>query len=242
VFHVRLPDFDGPLDLLLTLAERREMDAATLAIAVVVQQYFGLLRAAGTADLDALASAIAITARLMELKSRALLPAPEPAPIAEEGDGGAAEDLTELLAEYRRFKLAAAEFRDREQERLRSFPRMAPPPAAPAGPGLSNVTLDRLVAVVRAALQRRPPEPSGDVPRPTVTVRERLAELEAALRVHGRIHFHAFIAACRGRIEIVIGFMAVLELIKGGRATAEQPEPFGDILIVAHLPVMAGVD
>jgi segregation and condensation protein A len=238
VFTVTLPDFDGPLDLLLISIERQERDVTTIALADIIGQYLMFLRTVGAIDIDLLAEVIAITARLIELKSRALLPRPAPPPpFEDEGDPSA--ELAELLQEYRRFKQAAMEFREREQEGLRSFPRLAPPPALPPSLGLGNVTLDRLLTVVQAALSRRPPDPPEEIPRHTITVRERLAALEAELSATGRVSFNAFIASCFTRIEIVVGFMAVLELIKGGRAVAEQPEPFGDIIIVAQAPVNA---
>lgn len=234
---VRLPDFEGPLDLLLARVERREIDATTLALAGLIADYCTVLRAAGAIDIDLLASFIAIAARLMQLKAAALVPRPPaPAPI-EEDEAAAAARLAAMLEEYGRFKAAAGLFREREQEGLRSYPRLAPAPLLPAGPpSVGNLTLERLVAAVQSALARRPPDRPEAVPRYTVTVRERLAALQAVLAAEGRVNFSAFIAACTSRTEIIVGFMAVLELIKGGRAGAEQPEPFGDILIIAHPP------
>ncbi|MBI2761004.1 MAG: segregation/condensation protein A [Chloroflexi bacterium] len=241
MFIVTLPDFDGPLDLLLISIERQERDVTTIALADIIGQYLMFLRTVGAIDIDLLAEVIAITARLIELKSRALLPRPAPPPPPED-EGDPPAELAELLQEYRRFKQAAMEFREREQEGLRSFPRLAPAPALPPSLGLGNVTLDRLLIVVQTALSRRPPDPPEEIPRHTVSVRERLAALEAELSEAGRVSFNAFIASCFTRIEIVVGFMAVLELIKGGRAAAEQPEPFGDIIIVTQTPVPASAD
>jgi segregation and condensation protein A len=241
VLQVRLPLYTGALDLLLAMAERAELDISRLAVAEVIAQCLDTLRALAQPDPDRLAEMIAVTSRLMLLKSASLLPRPAVVPPAAEHE--AAPDIEAWLAEYRVFKLAAEEFRERQQEGLRSFPRLAPPPAPPpSAPLPGNVTLDRLLALVQEALNRRPPDPPGEAPRLVVTVRQRLADLEAALEREGRVSFTRFIADSRSRIEIVVGFMAVLELIKQGRAAAEQETPFGDILIVARVPVAAAVD
>lgn len=239
VLHVRLPLYEGALDLLLTMAERAELDVARLAVAEVIEQCLLALRVLAEPDPDQLAAMIHVASRLMVLKSAALLPRPVVAPPMEE----APPDIEEWLAQYRAFKLAAEEFREREHGGLRSYPRLAPPPPPPlSAPLPGNITLDRLLALVQAALNRRPPDPPGEAPRLVLTVRQRLAELEEALDREGRVSFSRFIADCRSRIEIVIGFMAVLELIKRGRAAAEQDEPFGDILIASHVPAGVAAD
>lgn len=230
VFTVRLADFEGTVDLLISVVERRELDPATLPLVEIVSAYLGYVRAEQAADLDALALFVTSASRLMLLKAAAILPppaAPPPEPV-EEPDP---EDVEEMLREYRRFKAAAGEFREREEATLRSFPRIAPPPTLPPSTGLSDVTLDRLAAIVRDALARRPPEPEEEVPPLLVTVRGQLAALQAELSAHGEVSFTRFIARCTSRLEVVVGFMAVLELIKSGHAAAEQAEQFGDIVL-----------
>lgn len=235
VLHLSLPWFEGTLDTLLTLAEQAEVDIASLALAEVVEHCLAVVRREAAADAELLAGLIAVVSRLMVLKSAALLPrplGPTPEPVTEAGLGG---ELAQYLGEYRVFKQVAEEFRQREREGLRSYPRLAaPPPSLPAAPLPTNVTLDRLLAIVQEALRRRPPDPPDLVPRLAVTVAERLAALEEALKRDGQVSFARFIAASRTRIEVVVGFMAVLELIKRERAVAEQREPFGDILIIAR--------
>jgi segregation and condensation protein A len=240
VLYIRLPIYEGALDLLLTMAERAELDVTRLAVAEVIDQCLLTLRSLAEPDADQLAGLIQAASRLMVLKSAALLPRPVVAapPVEEE----AAQDIEAWLAEYRAFKLAAEEFREREQEGLRSYPRLAPPPPPLTAPLSGSLTLDRLLAVVQAALSRRPPDPPSETPRLVLTVRERLVELESALEREGRVSFSRFIADSRSRIEIVIGFMAVLELIKRGRAAAEQDEPFGDILIASRVPAGVAAD
>ena len=233
MFSLAQPAFEGPLDVLLGMVERGEIEATGVSVAALVRQY-ALYRAAERGQAAETAEFIALAARLMVLKSRALLPRPVPLPPPEEPPA----DLELVLAEYRRFKQAAGALREREESGLRSFPRLAPPPSIAPGPGLSHVTLQRLAAIVRDVLARQAAPPAGVVVRETVTIREKVEHLEALLLAAGRVSFTAFISASRSRLEVVVGFMAVLEIVRRGRAEAEQPAPFGDIIIVA-VPVAA---
>lgn len=214
---------------LLAAIERDGLDPTTIALAPVAAALLDATRADGGSVVE-LADAAAALARLLEYKSAALVPRPTVTPPPEPDEPP--PDLSALAEQYRQFQAAVDALRARDRDGVRSFPRLAPPPVPVPSTGLDNVSLEQLVAAVQAALQRRPPEPPGLL-RYTVTVQERLAALEAELRVCGRINFHRFIAACHSRLEIIVGFLAVLELIKRGQAFAEQPEPFGDIMIVA---------
>ena len=228
MFSLVVSAFEGALDTLLGLIDRGELDATGIPVAGIVTQY-ALYRSRGGGTAVETGEFIALAARLMFVKSRALLPRPPAPPPPEEE----AVDLELVLAEYRRFKEAAGTLREREESGLRSFPRLAPPPAIPPGSGLSHVTLQRLAAIVRDVLARQEEPAAGVVRRETVTIRQKVAQLEDLLTQEGRVSFTAFISASRSRLEVVVGFMAVLELVRRGRAEAEQPAPFGDIFIKA---------
>src|SRR3990170_1663809 len=155
-FQLQLPVFEGPLDLLLYLIEREELDITAVSLAQVADQYLSYLHSGERIDADALAEFIAVGARLLYIKSRALLPRPpsDGEELEEMGD-----DLVQRLREYRRFKEAAAALRAIEEQGLRAYPRLAPPPSLPLPTGLDGVTLDLLTSSVREVLQRRPEEP-----------------------------------------------------------------------------------
>jgi segregation and condensation protein A len=234
MFSVTVPVFEGPLDTLLGLVDRGQLDVAGVPVAAIVQQY-ALYRAAGSGDAGETADFVALAARLVFVKSRALLPRPAPPPPPEEEP----VDLEAVLAEYRRFKAAAGSLREREEAGLRSFPRIAPPPMLPPGTGLSHMTLERLTAIVRDVLARQVEQPPVDlVERETVTIAQKIEQLQQRLISGERVSFTAFISASRSRLEVVVAFMAVLELVRRGGALAEQPSPFGDIYIAA-VPVEA---
>lgn len=229
-FQFRLPVFEGPLDLLLYLIEKEELDITAISLVQVTDQYLAYLRAGEQIDPGALAEFIAIGARLLFLKSRALLPRPVEASEEEEDLG---EDLVRRLKEYRRFKEAAASLREIEEEGLRAYPRLAPATGLPVPTGLDGVTLDLLLGIFQQVLERQPKEePQGVVERHEVTVDEKMRDLGEQLR-RGRVSFRSFISACRSRIEVIVSFMAVLELIKGLRLRAEQDTLFADIDLVA---------
>lgn len=237
-FTLRLGVFEGPLDLLLHLIEKEDLDITAVSLVQVTDQYLQYVHSADQINLEALADFVAIGARLLFLKSRALLPrSQEPEPHrADEPDD--AEELTRLLEEYRSYKAAAAAFRQLELKGFRAFPRLAPPPEVPLPLGLDGVSLRLLVRIFQEALERKPAEeePPPVIRREEITVEQKAQLITDALRREGRVSFRALVADCRTRVEIIVSFLAVLELIKALRLRAEQDELFGDIVL---LPVTA---
>lgn len=230
-FQLQLSVFEGPLDLLLYLIEREELDITAVSLVQVTDQYLSYLRSGEQIDATALAEFIAIGARLLYLKSRALLPRP---PAGEELLEDLGEDLVRRLREYRRFKEAAGALRALEERGLRAYPRLAPPTGVPLPTGLDGVSLKLLVGIFQEVLARQPEEaPEGLVERQEFSVEQKVAELLSALQGRARLSFRAFISACRSRMEVIVAFLAVLELIKGLRLRAEQDALFGDISLVA---------
>lgn len=231
-FQLQLPVFEGPLDLLLYLIERDELDITAVSLVQVTNQYLSHLRSGDEIDATALAEFIAVGARLIFMKSRALLPQPltDDDEIEELGD-----DLVERLREYRRFKEAAGLLQEIEAEGRRAYPREAPPPEMPLPTGLDGVTLDLLAEIVREVLQRQPEEEEEPavVERQEVTVEEKVAELTDALKKNRQIGFREFISTCRSRLEVIVAFIAVLELIKSLVLEATQDDLFGDISLEA---------
>jgi len=237
-YQLTLPIFEGPLDLLLHLIEREELDITAIALVVVTDQYLQYLHDAEQLNIDALADFIAIGARLMFLKSRALLPKPPSADgSGEEEDEG--DDLARQLIEYRLFKEAAGQLRAIEVAGLHAYPRIAPPPEFPPPHGLDGVTLELLQEIVGAALTRKREEEPAQVIHPhKVTVREKIEMIRDVLAAEGRASFRALIESCRTRMEVVVSFMAVLELIKSRTIDAVQDAAFSDIVLepVADAP------
>lgn len=230
-YRVQLPIFEGPLDLLLYLIERQELDITKVSLALVTDQYLEHLRLMEERRAGELAEFLVIAARLLLIKSQALLPQPPPPPPLDEEDVG--EELVRQLAEYKRFKDVAAGLRKREEEGWRSFVRLAPPPKIEP-PLELNLTLDGLLALVQQALSVEPPAPPvGQVgpPPQRVSLHERIAAIEAALQRLGRITFRSLLSEAASRLEIIVTLLAVLELLKRQRIRAEQEGLFGEIWI-----------
>jgi len=232
VFEIKLPLFEGPLDLLLHLLEKEELDITAVSLVQVTDQYLSHLHSLETINMDALADFIAVGAKLLLLKSRALLPR-ELGVAAEDEEEDVGEELARLLIEYQRFKEAASGLREREDRGLRSYPRLVPPPEVPLSLGLDRVTLRKLTRIFRDALGRFPPEEEGNtIHRQEVSIQEKVEEILAALARRGHLSFRRLVSACRSRLEVVVAFLAVLELVKAQRVVAEQERLFGDIRLV----------
>jgi len=230
--NLDLPAFKGPLDLLLHLIERDELDITEVSLLEVTDQYLGFIRSRESIDLDMLAEFIAIGARLLLLKSRALLPRdPEEAPHDDEEESDI-RALVEALKEYRRFKQAAEFLREREVGHG-SYRREVAPPEVPLPTGLDTVTLSSLVDVIREVLDRIPDEePEVEIKREPVRLRDRMRSLVDTLQRDGKTSFRSLILSATSRTMVIVDFMAVLELIKQRYLAARQADAFGDIELV----------
>ncbi len=234
MFELKLSVFQGPLDLLLDLIEREELDITAVSLAQVTDQYWAHLRSVEGQDAEALAEFIVVGARLLYIKSRALLP--ELRPREREGEKkDAGEALAQMLVEYKRFREAAGAFRDLEEQGRRAYPRLGPPSKDMLlPPGLKGVTLEGLLNIFEEALNRQPAEPEeGAIERQAVTVEEKMTAVMAAVASgFGRVSFRALIETCTSRIEVIVVFLAILELIKAGQLVARQRARFRDIMMI----------
>lgn len=233
---VHTPVFDGPLDLLLHLIEREGLDITTVSLVQVTDQYLVALRAGDVIDLRALAEFVAVGARLLLLKSRALLPRSPDQLAADDLEAEEiAQDLTAQLEEYRAFKTAAGFLRDLDEQGHRSFVRVAPPPADWLPTGLEKVTLRRLLKALAKALDRLPPEPPPErIHRAMINIAERRDLIMSTVRKRGGTYaFSRLISECRTRLEAIVTFLAVLDLLKTETLVAEQDATFGDIVLHA---------
>lgn len=229
-YTVRLPDFEGPLDLLLHLIEREEMDITRLSLAQVTDQYMQYLNSMQRADAEQIAEFLVVAAKLLLIKSRLLLPQ-EPVP----GDGPSedvGDELTRQLIEYRRYKQVSLQLKEWEANGLRAYPRIAPRPRVEPRLDLSNVALEDLAALVDLVLAAHRAAPISNVVAPLVIrVSDKMADIELRLARGERVSFRSWLGLSSTRVEIVVSFLAVLELMKQRTIVVSQAELFGDILI-----------
>jgi segregation and condensation protein A len=194
-YQVQLPVFEGPLDLLLHLVEREELDITTIALAQVTDQYLAYLAELERRQVEELADFLVVAAKLLLIKSQALLPQP-PVLTPEEEDVG--EELVRQLQAYKRFKEVAALLHEREKQGLRGYVRIAPLPRPEPQPDLGNVALTDLLAYVQEALDALPAPAVGEVVTPiTVTVEEQIARIETQLTRQGQVRFREFLSEAR---------------------------------------------
>lgn len=233
--EISLPVFEGPLDLLLHLIERDDLDITAVSLVNVTDQYLKAIRSGDGFEPHALAEFVSVGAKLIYLKSRALLPRPEQAAEEEIEDDDVGRELVDLLREYKRFTEVVNLLEQRQEAGVRSYTRLAPPPVVPEGPGLSSVTLEKLAAIMREVLARKPVErPKAVIVRDTaMTLNERVTDLRERLRKRGKFSFRRMISECRTRVEVVVSFLAILELLKSGECDARQDASWGDIEVVA---------
>lgn len=229
-FPVTLPVYQGPLDLLLQLIEREELDITKVALAQITEQYLAHVRALEQQNPQDIADFLIIAARLLLIKSEAILPRPPERALGEEDPG---DELARQLIAYRKYKEIAAILQQRQDEGLRTFLRMAPPPKVEGKLDLSNVTADDLWKAVTRALALMPETPpvSSVVVPPKITIRDKIRRVQLALRAGGRARFFDLLAEAQSRIEVLVTFLAVLELVKQQRVTAAQERLFADIVI-----------
>ena len=235
---VKTAAFEGPLDLLLHLIEREDLDITAVSLIQVTDQYLKALRSTDQIDKRALAEFLAVGAKLLLLKSRALLPrtAGQIEADALEADE-IAQDLTAQLEEYRAFKSAASYLRELDDAGHRSFTRIAPPPAGWLPTGLEKITMQKLLKALSPALERLPPalEPQR-LQRALINVGERRLMILEAVRRRGNLGFSRLIAECHSRIEAIVTFLAILDLLKTEDLRAEQSTTYGEIVLHLGTP------
>jgi len=231
-YRIQTPIYEGPLDLLLELIERAELDITALALAQVTDQYLAHLQGLENRDPAEVSAFLVIASRLLQIKSAALLPRPSiDAPLPEEDPG---EALARQLIIYKRFKELAAVLTQRDEQGLRTYLRVAPP-AVKIEPhlDLSGVTVRDLLLAARNILMAQPDLPalSRVVARPRITIREKISLIISAIRRAGQTTFRALLQIKNDRLELIVTFLAMLELVKRRAVLAEQSELFGDIQI-----------
>ena len=231
---ISIPVFEGPLDLLLSLIEREELDITAVSLARVTDQYLAHLAALEEQRVSELADFLVIAAKLLLIKSQALLPRP-PTPTPEAEDVGA--ELVLQLQTYKRFKEIAKVLGKWDTEGQRSFARIAPLPRLEPHLDLGDVTINDLLAAVQQALDALPAPPVDQVVAPTlVTVEDRIEAIERHLTRRAEVSFQAVLAEARTRIEIIVTLQALLEMIKRDKVVVRQTELFGEITILRRPP------
>ena len=229
-YTVHTPVYDGPLDLLLNLIERAELDITSVSLAIVTDQYLTYIRSLEQINPDEISAFLLIAAKLLQIKSEALLPRP---PTREHGEEDLGRSLVDQLKLYKRYKEIGAWMNERQDGNLRTYLRIAPPPKVEPKLDLSNLTLEKLIAAAEEAFAKeRDKKPLGSmIAAPRVTIREKIDLITKTMKEVERSTFRALLDQGASRLEIVVTFLAMLELVKRYRVHAHQEGLFGEIEI-----------
>jgi segregation and condensation protein A len=229
-YTVQTAIYEGPLDLLLDLIERAELDITALSLAAVTEQYLDYLHHLEETHADEISAFLVIAAKLVQIKSEALLPRP-PVRVPGEEDTGAM--LVEQLRLYKRFKQVANLLGEREAQNLRTYLRLAPPPKIEGKLDLSDITISDLIQAAREVYAKEIEKQAlGTViSAPKVTIREKIELISRKLGATEHARFRELLGENPTRIEIVVTFLALLELVKRYQVAAKQEGLFADIEI-----------
>ncbi len=236
---VDLPVFQGPLDLLLYLIERDEIDIFDIPIEHITNEYLQYLAQLESLNIEVAGEFLVLAAQLMEIKSRMLLPQQERPQEEEEEAGDPRAELVARLLEYRRYKCVAEELRARAELQRFVFSRRALLDGNGNGGDaervlhLSDVSAFDLWAAFQNVLSRVKEAPRGEVVRSRFTVAQKIAAIASRLKwskEHG-LAFEDLFEEAATRLELIVTFLALLELIRLRRVRVAQERIFGEIRV-----------
>jgi segregation and condensation protein A len=245
-YKVKFEVFEGPLDLLLYLIKKEEVDIYQVNLTQLATQFLEYIEVMRMLDLEIAGEFLVMAATLMYIKSRELLPVDQQVtPEGEEEGDDPRWELIRQLVEYKKFKDAAAQFALLEARQEKVYPRLPCKPEFETEPAQSKpqVGLFDLINAVNSILKRiTQREDLRDIFEDKWTVSEKIEQLRALVLANGKVKFSDLFAAATSRSEVVVTFLALLELIRLKLVLALQHTPFGEIEITrAPEPLPASV-
>jgi segregation and condensation protein A len=228
-YQVELDIFKGPLDLLLYLVKRNEVDICDIPMARIAEQFLAYVNVIQLLDVDWAGEFLVMAATLMEIKSRMLLPRPEEATVEEEDPR---LELVRQLIEYKKFKDAAAlleEHAGRQQTRVARLPIELPAAPDPAQQPLQHVELWDLVSAFGRLMRETAALEPKQIVMDETPIHVHMERIVQLLKEQGRLAFASLFTPPHTRGRLLGLFLAILELIKARQILAEQPEPFSEI-------------
>ena len=241
---VKLDSFSGPLDLLYHLIEKNEIDIYDIPIAELTDQYIEFISREENKNMDGMSEFVVMAASLIEIKSRMLLPKPQ----TEEPEEGPREELVQKLIEYKKFKNVTEVLAKRSEEAAHILfrepdiiiPELMKRDELPVEECLKGLTMDDLYRAFRDVMIRKEKKVdrvrSGfkSVRHDNFTVDEKIISLRSVLKVSPKIRFYEMFSKDTSREEILVTFLALLELIRRHNVSVEQDDTFGEIFISAE--------
>ncbi|NLB91347.1 MAG: segregation/condensation protein A [Clostridiales bacterium] len=230
---VRLKDFEGPLDLLLHLIGKAKIDIQEIFVSEITQQYISTIQEAEDINMDEASEFLTMAAILIELKSRTLLPKPK----IEEEEEDSQEAFIRRLEEYKRFKETAAHMQDFEKAAALMYQKLPEEyPLPPPTFEISGLTLDGLMEAIERILVRKPSQEEiepfhREIRRDEYTVHGCMTSIMGKLK-KGRVEFDSLLSQAPTKQEVVTLFLALLEVLRLGKAHILQEEIFETITLI----------
>jgi segregation and condensation protein A len=228
MYRVKLPIFEGPLDLLLYLVKKNEYDIFDIPIAEITRQYMEHIEIMKVLNLDIAGEYLVMAATLAHIKSKMLLP-PDRTVEQEEEEIDPRMELALKLAEYERFKDAARQLDEFDMLLRDVFLRGGKMVLETEDEKLTDLTLFGLVAALQKVLMAAPKETVHQINVAELTIQEKMAELSLLITERGEMVFEELFIGEPSRMTIVVTFLALLELIKARVVRIYQAQPFGTI-------------
>lgn len=243
---VKLQVFEGPLDLLLHLIDKNKIDIYDIPIVEITRQYMEYIQAMEKADLNVMSEFLVMAATLLDIKCKMLLPKE----FSEEGEEeDPRQELVEQLLQYKIYKCMALELKERQVDSELTYyknptlPQEVVEYMEPVDMDLllEGITLERLQDVFRDVMRRKKNKIDpirskfGKIEKEEVSLPDKLNAVENYAKSHKRFCFQQLLEEQSSKMQVVVTFLAVLELMKTGKIRVEQEETFGEILIVSMM-------
>ncbi len=241
---VTLEVFEGPLDLLLYLIEKNKIDIYDIPIVVITEQYLDYIRKMQTEDMNVMSEFLVMAATLLDIKCRMLLPK-EVNEEGEEEDPRA--ELVQKLLEYKMYKYMAYELRDKQVDAAKSWYKKPMLPKEVADYQypidyeelLGGLSLSKLHEIFKAVMRRQEEKIDpirsrfGKIEKDEINLEEKQVYIEEYVKNHKRFSFRNLLEKQGSKMEVIVTFMAVLEMMKQGIISIEQEDTFADIVITS---------
>lgn len=226
--EIFLDAFEGPLDLLLYLIRKQNLDILDIAVAPVCEQYMAYIDLMKDAKLELAAEYLVMAAMLAEIKSRMLLPRPQPDDEEEEDPRA---QLVRRLQEYERYRKAGQEINDLPRVGRELVMAIVDYQGEPVKRPQPTVNLDQLLNAFKKVVEQAELFKHHHIQREALSVRERMTRILDLVGAENFVSFEALFDLTEGRMGVVVSFLAILELLKESLVTVVQQEPFAPIHI-----------
>ena len=241
---VKLEVFEGPLDLLLHLIDKNKVDIYDIPIVEITEQYLEFVRNMKSKDLNVMSEFLVMAATLLEIKAKMLLPVE----VDEDGEEiDPREELVQKLLEYKMYKYMSYELKDRMQDAAKAMYKEATIPEEVEGyiepvdleKLLGDLTLKKLNEIFQSVMKRQNDKMDpirskfGKIEKEEVSLEDKLDFVESYAREHGTFSFKKMLEGQKSKMQIVVTFLAILELMKTGKIVIRQESTFADIIITS---------